>query len=113
MLIWVHKEMESPDPEKWPEWIPYARYRLSWTFHPEEVGDHSKASIHFYAYAIGDRGSNLNYNQLPGGYEGTLTGKVAPGEEIELVIKGEDDLGEDVLAWDLNLKTTILAKTAE
>ena len=116
LLIFMHQGKPSPDPKKWPDWVPYARYRLSWSFAKEAVGSYDQASVYLYAFGIGENGSNLNLNALPGKYQGSLTGAVKPGGAIELVSKGQDTLGmdgQDKLTWDLKLKATVLDTPAK
>ena len=101
-------ERESPDPELWPSWMPHAHYQMSWSFDPDRVGDHEAAWLFVYAFGIGEQGSNLNLNTTAGEHPGTLTGEVKPGSTIRLQASGQDEIGDDVLSWELDLETEVL-----
>jgi len=111
--LFLHSGKASPDPKKWPSWIPFAVCSLSWSGEKGSVGSFDKAGIHLYAFGIGKEGSNLNFNVGPGKYQGSITGAVKPGSAIEVASKGADTLFKDKLSWDLRLKASVLKALAQ
>jgi hypothetical protein len=102
--FWIDRGRPSPNKTKWPDWVPYATYRLHWDFNPDKVGDHSKASIYLYTYRIA---KNVQHNNsyFPGDIEGTIDGILADGEEIVLTSKHEGDI-----SWSLNVRAKVFPK---
>jgi hypothetical protein len=107
-FFFFNLERESPDPGKWPTWMPHARYEMIWSFEKDKVGDHDAAWLFIYGFGIGEAGSNLNLNSMAGEHKGKLTGEVKPGSTITLVAAGQDEIGGDVLSWDLSFTTEVL-----
>jgi len=102
-------------PDKWPHWNPRAYYSISWPSWVDgiKVGSHDKAHIFFYAYGIAEANANVNLNyqmEFEEGIEGTLTGKVEPGEKIHFIGKGEDEIMGRTFSWNLDLEATVVGK---
>ena len=99
------------DRERWPYRNPRAYYSLSWS-EPKQRGDHGESRVFLYAYNIGGDNANVNLNYMMSfgeeNVQGTLTGKVAPGEEVHLVASGEDELAGEPVKWNLDIRTKIL-----
>jgi hypothetical protein len=111
--IFIHSGKASPDPKKWPSWIPFAVCSLSWSGEKSGVGDFDKAGVHLYAFGIGKEGSNLNFSVEPGKYQGSIAGAIKPGGAIEVASKGTDTLFKDKLSWNLKLKAKVLKALAQ
>jgi len=108
-------ERDPIAPDKWPRWNPMAYYSIAWPSWVDgiKVGSHDKAHIFFYAYGIAELNANVNLNYQMGfveGIEGTLAGKVEPGEEIHFVGKGEDEMMGRKFSWNLDLTATVVKK---
>jgi hypothetical protein len=88
--------------------MPHARHELIWSFEKDTVGDHDAAWLFINGLGIGEAGSNLNLNSMAGEHRGKLTGEVKPGSTITLVAAGQDEIGGDVLSWDLSFTTEVL-----
>lgn len=106
--FWV-LDKPSPDPEKW-KTCPYGRLKLGWNGAKQSVGDAKKATSFFIqSNGISAEGNATNINKLPNQVDATLVGTVKDGQDVALTTKGSDTVGKTSLAWDLKLKTTVLA----
>lgn len=117
----VHSK-PSPDPARWPSWIPHVSYQLSWPIDPGSIGDHDAAKLFVFAYGIDRQNSNLNLNFFAGDHPGnlqfpqdgpggrTVGSAFETGSEIALSAKSEIRLDEDHFAWDLDLSARVLPR---
>jgi len=101
----------TPDAKKWKNGSPYGHFRLGWAMEKESAGDPKKATVFVYSYNIGAEGSNLNANKFGNTVPVTLTGSLKEGQEVAVISKGSETFSKSTLAWDLNLKSKVLAST--
>jgi hypothetical protein len=104
--FWV-LDKPSPDAKKW-KTCPFGRFRLNWSHAGQSVGDAKKATVYVMGNGIASEGAAMNINKLPGEVEASLVGTVKEGQEVALTSKGSDA----TLAWDLKLKSRVLAMKA-
>jgi hypothetical protein len=105
--FWV-LDKPSPDAKKW-KTCPFGKFRLNWSGAGQAVGDAKKASVYVLGNGIVTEGTGTNVNKLPGEVDASLVGTVKDGQEVALTSKGSDTMGKTTLAWDLKLKTKVLA----
>jgi hypothetical protein len=101
----------SPDPKKWKNGSPYGSFKLGWSLEKESVGDTKKVSVYVYSYNVGVEGSNLNVNKFGSDVPVTLTGPLKEGQEVAVTSKGSESFSKSTLAWDLKVKSKVLAST--
>ena len=58
---------------------------------------------------IVSEGKGTNVNKLPAEVDASLVGTVKEGQDVTLTSKGSDTMGSTTLAWDLRLKSRVLA----
>jgi hypothetical protein len=98
----------SPDAKKW-KTCPFGKFRLNWSGAGQGIGDAKKASVYVLGNGIASEGNATNINKLPAEVDASLVGSVKEGQEVTLTSKGSDTTGSTTLAWDLKLKTRVLA----
>jgi hypothetical protein len=103
--FWV-LDKPSPDAKKW-KTCPFGKFRLNWSGQP--AGDAKKASVYILGNGLVTEGTGTNINKLPGEVDATLVGTVKEAQDVTLTSKGSDTLGKTTLAWDLKIKSKILA----
>ena len=101
----------SPDVKKWKNGTPFGHFRLGWALEKEAVGDTKKATVYVYSYNVGVEGSNLNANKFGSDVPVTLTGALKAGQEVAVTSKGSESFSKSTLAWDLKVKSKVLAST--
>jgi hypothetical protein len=101
----------SPDPKKWKNGSPFGSFKLGWSMEKESVGDTKKATVYVYSYNVGVEGSNLNANKFGSDVPVTLTGPLKEGQEVAVTSKGSESFSKSTLAWDLKVKSKVLAST--
>ena len=106
--IWLLRKA-SPDVKKWKNGTPFGHFKLGWGMHPEAAGDTKKATVFVYSYSVGTEGSNLNANKFGSDVPVTLTGALKEGQEVGVTSKGSESFSKSTLAWDLKLKSKVLA----
>lgn len=105
--FWV-LDKPSPDAKKW-KTCPFGKFRLNWSGAGQSVGDAKKASVYVLGNGIASEGTGTNITKLPAEVDASLVGTVKEGQEVTLTSKGSDTMGKTTLAWDLKLKSRILA----
>jgi hypothetical protein len=106
--FWV-LDKPSPDAKKW-KTCPFGKFRLNWTgVAGQGIGDAKKASVYVLGNGIASEGNATNISKLPAEVDASLVGSVKEGQEVTLTSKGSDTTGSTTLAWDLKLKTRVLA----
>lgn len=105
--FWV-LDKPSPDTKKW-KTCPFGKFRLGWSGAGQSVGDAKKATVYVLGNGIASEGTATNINKLPAEVDASLVGTVKEGQEVTLTSKGSDTLGKTTLAWDLKIKTKVLA----
>jgi hypothetical protein len=105
--FWV-LDKPSPDTKKW-KTCPFGKFRLNWSGAGQSVGDAKKASVYVLGNGIASEGTGTNISKLPAEVDASLVGSVKEGQDVTLTSKGSDTAGATTLAWDLKLKTKIVA----
>jgi hypothetical protein len=105
--FWV-LDKPSPDAKKW-KTCPFGKFRLNWSGAGQAVGDAKKASVYVMGNGIVSEGKGTNINKLPAEVDASLVGTVKEGQDVTLTSKGSDTTGSTTLAWDLKLKSRVLA----
>jgi len=105
--LWVIGK-PSPDAKKW-KMCPFGKFRLGWSGANESVGDAKKATVYVLANGVVSDGTGTNVNKLPGEVDASLVGTVTEGQDVTLSSKGSETFGKTTLAWDLKIKTKVLA----
>ena len=76
---------------------------------PQAIGDAKKASIYVLSNGVAAENSASNISKLPGEIDATLVGTVKDGQDVTVTSKGTDTVGKTTVAWDLKIKTKVLA----
>ena len=105
--LWVPGK-PTPDAKKW-QTTPFGKFRLDWRGMPQAIGDAKKAGVYVLSNGVGAENSGMNINKLPGEVDVTLVGSVKDGQDVTLTSKGTETIGKTIVAWDLKLKTKVLA----
>jgi hypothetical protein len=105
-------QRESPDPAKWPHRYPTAAYTLDW-WSSEGVGDPRRAQVGVRTQDIAVHNQSVEAGVMmefaDEGIEQTLEGELETGARIHLRARGEQEVGEHTVSWDLDIRAEVLS----